>query len=323
MKISRILPAAVFLSLCPAVQQNAAAQSGVVVDGVAAVVNGEVITLSEVMMATALKEREIRQSLSGEEAIREIKKVRAEAVEELIDRKLIVQEFKKKGLTLPERYVRDRIESLIREEFGGDRAAFIKTLRAQGFTLKRFEQMENDKLIVQAMRSQFAGGTFVASPAKVQEYYNRNIAQFSTGPQVKLRMITIAKTDSTGADTRKLAEEILAKIKAGSDFARMAQMYSEDAHSESGGDWGWIDKKTLNPELTEAAFKLKAGELSGVIASGDAYFIMQAEARREAVRKPLSQVRKEVEQRVIAEQKQAAFKEWTSTLRKKAYIKVK
>ncbi len=323
MKIYILIHIALFISLSAFFTQNTAAQSGIVVDAVAAVVNGEVITLSEVMMATALKEREIRQTLAGEAAIREIKKVRAEALEELIDRKLIVQEFNKKGLTLPERYVRERIESLIREEFGGDRAAFIKTLKAQGFTLKRFEQMETDKLIVQAMRSQFAGGSFVASPAKVQEYYNRNIEKFSSEPQVKLRMITLVKNDSEGVNSRKVAEEIHAKIKSGTDFARMAQMYSEDSNSESGGDWGWIDKNTLNPQLTNIAFQLKPGELSGVIEAREAYYIMLAEAQRGGGRKPLSQVRKEVEQRVIAEQRQAAFKEWTATLRKKAYIKVK
>lgn len=299
------------------------ARQTMLVDGVAAVVNGDVITLSEVMMATALREREIRQNMSGEEAAREIKKARAQALDELIDRKLIVQEFNKKGLTLPERFVRDRIESLIREEFGGDRAAFIKTLRAQGLTLKRFEQMENEKLIVHAMRQQFAGGTFVASPSKVEEYYRRNIAEFSSEAQVLLRMITLAKKDSTGSDNRRLADEIVSKIRAGSDFSRMAQLYSEDSNAGAGGEWGWTDRKTLNPEISSVAFSLKPGEVSDVIETPEAYFILKVESRRGGVAKPLSQVRQEVQERVIAEQKQAAFKAWTATLRKKAYIKIK
>ncbi len=292
-----------------------------VVDGVAAVVNGEVITISDVTELVALQERSLFDLYGPEEFRSKSTELRSKALEELINRRLIIQEFNSRGLKLPERYLRERIQEIVRNEFGGDRAAFLKTLQAQGYTLKRFEKAEEEKFVVQAMRQLRSGGSFVASPAKVREYYDKKAEEFSTKEEVRLSMISIAKTDESGADNKALAEEILTKIKAGTPFSRMAQMYSEDSMNDVGGDWGWIDRKTLNPELTNEAFKVAAGQTSEVIAGEDAYYIIRVEERKAARRLPLSEVRSQIEERVISEQKSEVFNRWMSRLREKAYIK--
>src|SRR5439155_11680457 len=95
-----------------------------VLNGIAAVVNGDVITFSQVRELTGARERALRDSLKGEELVNKIKELRVQAINDLIDRQLILQEFKKNKFTIPEYVIDDRIQTIIREEFGGDRQAF-------------------------------------------------------------------------------------------------------------------------------------------------------------------------------------------------------
>ena len=72
-------------------------------------------------------------------------------------------------------------------------------------------------------------------------------------------MIPSSESEGNAAAQKAIAEEILGKLADGADFDRMAQMYSEDSTRDLGGDWGWIERKTLAPELEKVAFNLPAG----------------------------------------------------------------
>ena len=99
-------------------------------------------------------------------------------------------------------------------------------------------------------------------------------------------------------------------------------MYSEDSTQEQGGDWGWINRRTLNESLSKTAFAMKPGQVSQVIELGNSYFLLYIEAKKNAETKPLSAVRDDIEKKLLQEQRQAAQSAWVSKLRKKAYIKM-
>ncbi|MBV8641271.1 MAG: SurA N-terminal domain-containing protein, partial [Verrucomicrobia bacterium] len=145
-----------------------------VIDGVAAVVNGDVITFSQVQEVSGPRERTLRETYTGQELIDKIKEARLAALSDLIDRQLIVQEFKKKEYSLPEYVVDDQIQSIIKEEFAGDRQAFMRTLNAQGYTMSKFREAQRDKVIVGAMRQNNVKGNFTATPQQIQAYYDAN-----------------------------------------------------------------------------------------------------------------------------------------------------
>ena len=150
----------------------------------------------------------------------------------------------------------------MREEFGGDRSAFIRTLAADGLTMDKFRQMEMDKIIVQAMGAQLVKPTTVIPEPKIGEFYRQNIEQYTSEEQVKLRMLMIKKGDE-GTDRRKTIEEIRQKIAGGAAFEDLARLYSEDSSTQdSGGDMGWINRRVLSESLSKTAFSLKPGELS-------------------------------------------------------------
>lgn len=296
------------------------------VDGVAAIVNTDVVTISEVREVVGGRERALREAFHGEELEKKLEELRKSAIKDLIDRQLILQEFRTKKFTLPSYIVDEQVQKIIREEFGGDRTAFVRTLQAQGYTLTRFKRMEMDKIIVMAMRQENVKDNFIISPNKIQEYYTGNVRAYTTPEQVKLRMIILREGDnditSTG-DKKNMAEEIRSKLAKGADFDRMARMYSEDSSSQdSGGDWGWVERGTLNPRLTEVAFSMKAGEISPVVTIGNTYYILTVEARKNSAVKKIGDVRNEIERNLIQQERIKAQDRWLETLRKKAYIKI-
>lgn len=294
-----------------------------VIDGIAAVVNGEVITYSQVRGLSAPRERLLRTQFKGEELEKEVKKARDAALQDLIDRQLIVQSFQKEKYELPDYFVEQRVNDIIRDEFGGDRATFIKTLQAQNYSLSEFKKLEKEKIIVAAMRGKNVKPVTTISPTKVTEYYQKHKAEFTAKEQVKLRLIMIPTRAAEGnsAAQKAIAEEILGKLADGAPFDRMAQMYSEDATRDSGGDWGWIERKTLAPQLEKVAFALPAGRVSHVIELGPNYYILKVEEKRGGQTPSLAKLRPEIEKKLMQEEQQRQQEIWLAGLREKAYIR--
>jgi peptidyl-prolyl cis-trans isomerase SurA len=294
-----------------------------VIDGIAAIVNGEIITYSQVRQVSGPRERLLRSQLKGEELEKQLNAARDAALQDLIDRQLIVQSFKKEKFELPDYFVEQRVNDIIREEFGGDRGTFIKTLQAQNYSMSEFRKMEKEKIIVAAMRGKNVKPVTTISPAKINEYYAKHKAEFTAKEEVKLRLIMIPTRAAEGnsAAQKAIAEEILGKLADGAPFDRMAQMYSEDATRDSGGDWGWIERKTLAPQLEKVAFNLPAGRVSHVIELGPNYYILKVEEKRGGQTPSFAKLRPEIEKKLIQEEQQRQQEIWLAGLRQKAYIR--
>jgi peptidyl-prolyl cis-trans isomerase SurA len=317
------LAAAVTVVVSPLCQGALAAENDPrIIDGIAAIVNGDIITYSQVRGLSQPRERLLRSQYHGEELDKQIQVARAAALQDLIDRQLIVQSFHKEKFELPEHFVEERINDIIRDDFGGDRNTFIKTLQAQNYSLTEFKKLEMDKIIVSAMRSKNVKPVTMVSPTKVMEYYKLHRAEFTAKEQVKLRLIMIPTRAAEGntAAQKAIAEEILGKLADGAPFDRMAQMYSEDATRDAGGDWGWVERKTLAPPLEKVAFNLPAGRVSHVIELGLNFYILKVEEKHGGDTPSFAKLRPEIEKKLMQEESQRQQELWLAGLRQKAYI---
>src|SRR5437588_4302145 len=294
-----------------------------VVDGVAAVVNGEVITYSQVREVVGPREKVLRAQFRGDDLVKKVKEARQLALQDLIDRQLILQAFKKENYQIPDHFVEERMHDIIREDFGGDRNTFIKTLEAQNFTEGEFKKMEMEKMIVQAMRSKNVKLQTVASPAKVDDYYKAHRDEFTSKEQIKLRLIMIPShaSDGEAAAQKAMADEIFGKLVNGAEFERMAQLYSEDTTREHGGDWGWVERKTLAAPLEKAAFSLEPGKISNIIEFGGNYYILKVEDKHGGDTKSLADARAHIEKKLLQLEAQSLQEKWLTSLRSKAFIK--
>jgi peptidyl-prolyl cis-trans isomerase SurA len=298
-------------------------QNPEVIDGIAAVVNGDIITYSQVRTLVVPREKLLRTQFTGEELVKQVKVTRELALRDLIDRQLIIQAFKKENYQIPDHYIDQRMHEIIDQNFGGDRNTFIKTLEAQNYSLGEFKRMETERMIVQAMRSKNVKRDVVASPTKIEDYYKLHRDEFTAKEQVKLRMIMIPAhaDDGNAASQKSMAEEILGKLSKGAEFDRMAQIYSEDSSRDLGGDWGWIERKTLAPPLEKIAFSLPVGKVSNIISFSGNLYILKVEERKGGVTRSLASVRDEIEKKLLQQEAQNLQEKWLASLRAKAYIR--
>jgi len=309
----------VLLPICCA----AFAQEPVEVNGIAAVVNGDVITISQVQSLSAPRVKQLRAQFTGEELEKQLKAARELALKDLIDRQLVLQAFKKEKYEIPDHIVEERVHEIIRQNFGGDRNTFIKTLEAQNYTLGEFKQKEMEQMIVQAMRSHNVKTKNIISPTKIEDYYRKHRDEFTSKETIKLRMIMIPgqKDTATAPAQKALAEEVLGRLAGGAEFDRTAQVYSEDSTRDNGGDWGWIEHNTLAGPLEKVAFNMPVGRISNIIDYAGNYYILKVEDKQGGTTKSLTEVRADIEKKLIQEEAQQIQERWIASLREKAYIK--
>ena len=292
-------------------------------DGIAAVVNGEVITYSQIRALSAPREKLLRSQLTGKDLEKKLIELRELALKDLIDRRLVIQAFKKESYQIPDHIVDQRVHDIIRESFGGDRNTFIKTLEAQNYTLGEFKEKELERIMVQAMRSHNVKTNTIISPTKIEDYYRKHREEFTSKEQIKLRMIMIpGQKDTASAPAQKaLAEEVLGKLAGGAEFDRTAQVYSEDSTRDNGGDWGWIERNTLAASLEKFAFNMPVGRISNIIDYAGNYYIIKVEDKRGGTTRSLAEARDDIEKRLLQEEAQGIQERWIAGLRAKAYIK--
>ena len=142
----------------------------------------------------------------------------------------------------------------------------------------------------------------------LQAYYDQHRDEYRVPEQVKVSHILIktplpapgAKEDEKAiADARAKAEGVLKELKAGGDFAKLAEKYSDDPGSaKSGGDLGWIGRGRTVPEFEKAAFSLGKGQTSDLVKSSYGFHIIHVEDKQAAHLKTLAEVKSEIEDRV-------------------------
>ena len=291
-------------------------------DGIAALVNDDVITFSDVQNSLGNTEEELAQSYRGNELMDKIRDARKDALEQLVERRLIIQDFKKRGGIIPESIIEGEIQVIIDEHYGKDRSLFIKTLEALGLSLETFKDRISDKVTVRFMQGkEISGEQIIISPYKIEQYYKEHVKDFSEGEKVKLRMIYIKKITGEEKDQKRMAHEILSKLNTGVDFATLASIYSEDTKSDEGGEYGFIGRDTLRKELTEVAFNLKIGHFSPVVETDDGFYIMQIIEKKDAKTASLAEARDLIERLLVTEEKKRLQDEWIRKLKRRAYIR--
>src|SRR5579862_2211972 len=129
----------------------------------------------------------------------------------LVERQLILHEFKTAGYSLPESVLDDLVQESIKADFG-DRATLTKTLEARGMSYEKFRQQIKERFIEAQLRLKNISSEIIISPHKIESYYLAHREDYKEEDRVKLRRITLSKSSNPGdPDAKKLAEEIIAR----------------------------------------------------------------------------------------------------------------
>jgi peptidyl-prolyl cis-trans isomerase SurA len=298
------------------------ASNSQVINGVAVIVNDAVITYKDIQKEVLRELEFIRQLHAGQPARLEqkLRELEEKYLEELVEKQLILHEYKTSGFKLPESYIENKINEDAKKY--GDRLTLTKTLQAQGITFETYRNQEREKIILALMWQYHVPRDPVVSPHKIQVYYEENQHQFQVEDQVKLRMILIPNNENdSGSSPRKLMEEARLKIQEGVPFEEMARIYSHGSRRESGGDWGWVDRSFLREDLAEAAFSLSPGELSEIIEAEDGCYLILVEEAKKSHVKPLAEVHQEIESTLKDQEKSRLRKKWIDRLKSKSFVR--
>jgi parvulin-like peptidyl-prolyl isomerase len=300
-------------------------------NGVAAVINSEAITFRDVLAQTQMEEDDLKSQMQAgkitdDERKARIRERRKTVLDSLIETRLIIQDYKKKGYNFPAYYFDREERQRVRDQFGGDRQALVKTLEERGITMADWKKNIQETFIVQQMRQINAKRFITISPHMIEEYYQNHIRDFLQPDRVKLRMIYLAPEGS--AEVEAQAKEVLAQVESGVDFAVLAKKYSD--YNRAGGglfmdQGGWAEREGLKGELADVAFRLRPGQASGILslpsAKGPpAYYLLQVEEVKKATVTPLSSIRDAIESTLVAAESEKVQKEWIERLKRDAYI---
>jgi peptidyl-prolyl cis-trans isomerase SurA len=251
------------------------------VDAIWTIVDDSLITQQDVQILNDQTERTVRLQYGSQPAQleKELKKMTAENLETLVQRRLILHEFKTAGYILPDSLVDELVQEAIRSDFSGSRVKMTKTLEAQGITFEKFRQEVRERFIIQQMNVKNVASEIIISPHKVEAYYLAHRDEYNVEDEAKLRMIVLRDSSETSTPAAKRAEDILTELDGGAAFEQMATLYSQGSQRGQGGDWGWWERSKLTKGLADIAFSLPVGKHSAVFSRslGDDYWVYQYE----------------------------------------------
>ncbi len=294
-------------------------------NGIVAVAEDKIITVADVSREiTPLLPGLQRETIRNEQEYNaKIEALQDSVIQDLIDRVLIIKEFKKdEKKHIPEAIVDAEIARMQSDQFDNDRSKFLAYLRSRGTTLREFRKEQEDEIIYRYMQGQQRKSQSVVSPVKIELFYNENKDRFYREDEVHLRLIQLTRTEGeTDAQLAAIGTDILAKLKAGTSFEDLAKEYSKDARKSKGGDWGWLKRSDFKKEFSDPAFALKKGEASQPVLLPEGCFLLFAEDRKFAGIQPIDEVRDQIERILVTQMSRSGQERWLERLRRNGYVK--
>lgn len=234
----------------------------------------------------------------------------AEALVKIVDRMLVEEAAKEKGIEVDEDRVRFKLEQ--KEIEAGGREELERRLGEGGRTYEELRaDLEHEALAEQAMAAEVS-----VSEEDVEQYYEERPDEFRHGEMVKGRFMLL--------ESRENAEAIMSVLDdPEADFAGLAtELSSDPGTKDDGGDMGWVERRDYTSEIADAAFACEVGKYTEIIEYADGFGIVLVEDKKPGGIKPLEDVRKQVEAAVRRVKEAELRPGWAAQQRAKADIKV-
>ncbi len=235
-----------------------------------------------------------------------------EALEQLITRKLIAQEAAREGLEVSDEELDEEIGNIIDESFQGQQEEFENVLEYYGISFDAFREDARLNLLVRKL----AMSRIDTSEEEVREYFDANRSLFDLPEEVEARHILV--------ETEAEAEEIVAQLEEGADFAELAGEYSIDSsNKDEGGYLGFFGRGMMVPEFEEAAFSLAVGDLSGPVSTNFGFHIIEVLDRAEGEEAVYEDISEQVVEAMVEDEIPTVINELVQLLYEQAEIEYK
>ena len=312
-----------------------------IVEEIVARVNNGIITRSEYVRSRDQLKQEVQQQ-DPSEADRAFAEKQQDVLRDLIDQQLLLQKGKDLGITGDTELIKKLDE--MRKQMNLDSMEDLeKAAQAQGASYEEFKENLRNQIITQRVIGQEVGSKLAMNKEEEQKFYDEHKAELEHPEQVRLSEILVApkppakpngldgkpeppteaENEAALAAAKAKADDILAQIKKGGDFADLAKKQSDGPSAKEGGDLNYFKRGTLAKELEDKVFGLKTGETTDVIRTKQGYVILKVAEHQMAGIPTLKEVEPRIQDALYMQKLQPALRAYLTTLRENAYIDYK
>lgn len=315
-----LLIALSFLLLLPAAVM-AAEQKAVTMQSKAAEVNGTVITLEDLTgEMNSFRQRMMQQGRILPEA--ELAGVRKELLNQLIDRELLFQDSKARGIIIESSIIQAEL-SKIKGRFKSEEA-FKNALAGSNTSEAELSAKIIEGLAIRKLIDTHIAPNMTVTDKESKSFYEENPDLFKQDEQVKASHILIKlDTAADEAQKNKAKNEIAdlqKQLKAGGDFAQLAREHSQGPSAKNGGDLGYFGRGQMVKPFESAAFGLKVGEVSEIVETRFGYHLIIVTDKKPAVVVPFPETETKIREHLKQKKLEQEVVAYLQTLREKAKI---
>jgi peptidyl-prolyl cis-trans isomerase SurA len=294
-----------------------------VVDRIVAVVNDDIILLSELDEALRPYFQKIAAAgYTDEQAGRMRFKAREEVLAQLVDEALTAQEIKRLGLKVSSTEIDSMLERIKEVNYLTDEELRAALLR-EGTTLAAYREELEEQLLRTKLVNIEVKSKIVVTETDIKAYYETHRQRYAGEPEYHLRNILLNIPDAESApEVRQRMEAIVAELEGGLSFAEAARRHSESILAQDGGDLGRISLSTLSEEVRAALDGREAGEFTDILVTDQGLQLFFVEALFTASGRSLAEASAEIEDILYKQIVDEKFNTWLTQLRSQAHIKM-
>jgi peptidyl-prolyl cis-trans isomerase SurA len=303
-----------------------------IVDKIIAVVNDDVITMSELEEHGKIHFQNLKKKIPEADQEAALQKARMEVRESLIDKYLVSQKAKKMQITVTPQEIDDTFDNMVAKS-GLTKEKFLEKVKLSGHSESSYRdnlmnQMLQSKIINYDVRSKV-----IVTEKMVRDHFNEKYLKEDTpGGFYLLQMGFIWKDTSDGKsgkvklypskeEAAKQAQSVHKLASEGKSFKDLAQKYSNLPSSADGGDIGLFQEDELAPFMREAITNIKTGEITPIIETETGYQFFKLQAIATNDESTFETMKEEIREDLYEKKLTEAFDAWVIQLKEGAYIK--
>jgi peptidyl-prolyl cis-trans isomerase SurA len=255
----------------------------------------------------------------------EIAQRQKDLLRDMIDQQLLLSRGKELDINADSEVIR-QLDEIRKKNNLDSMEALEKAVRDSGLSFEDFKEGIKNQIITQQVVGEEVGRRLTLTAKEEQAYYDAHKQEYALPEQVRLSEILIPTaedaTDAQVAQAKAKADEVVAKLKAGSKFEDLAAQYSGGQTADKGGDLGSFTHGQLAQVLEDQTFSLKPGEFTAPIRTRQGYVVLKVTEHSAPGVQPLSAVDEQVRNAIYEEAIRPALRTYLTDLRDKAYIDV-
>ena len=290
--------------------------------GKAAVVNGVVIPEEEVNRGLLYHQQRLLATTG--QAIRPemMMEARKMVLENLIDRELLYQQSRKKGITVKDAEVNEQLDQ-IKKQYPSEQAFKDSMAEDQLTEATVKSRIKMNMAVQQFVEKEFAGKSDVTE-VEVKAFYDGHPEYFTEPEAIRVSEITIRVDPKADAakkeEARKKAQDLQKRLQKGDDFAILAKDFSQSPSAAQGGDMGMIPRGKMPQPFDDAAFALKPGEVSAVVETPLGFHLIKVHEKKPEKTVPLKEVEERIRQHLAGEKLKQRVEQYLTEVKKTAKI---